>query len=213
MTRMMIGFAFGALTVAGLMQVPPPTQPPPTPPPAGQQAPPPAGQKPTVPAPAPVPTRPAVPFPPDAKIGFINMQDLVNLSKLGKVGQETMKKTVDRLAAALAAKNKEIQALDDKIKTQQNILAQAVVTQLQRDLERLNREGQAMADNAQIEREQLQADLIADFSQKVQPVVEAVRNEKGLWAIWVLTETSGIYAVHAGLDLTAEVLKRLDAVK
>jgi outer membrane protein len=209
---MMIGFAIGALTVAGLTQNPPPVQtPPPTPPPAGQQTPPPAGQKPATPSP--VPARPVVPFPPDAKIAFINMQRLVDESRLGKQGQEAMKKTVDRLTSGIAAKNKEIETQEQKIKTQQNILAPAALNQMGRELERLQREAQALAENAQIEKNQLEQDLIQDFSQKVAPVVDAVRNEKGLWAIWVLTSESGIYAVHPGLDLTAEVLKRLDGGK
>ncbi len=214
MTRMTTAFAICALVLAGsaAAQTPPPTTPPPTqtPPPATQQAPPPAGQKP--PATAPV-AKPVVPFPADAKIGFIDMQRLVNESKSGKDGQAAMKTLVDRLSADLAKKNKEIQALQDKMKTQQNVVSEAVYNSMGRELERQNREAQTMSENAQIERDQLQADLIQAFSQKVQPVVEAVRNERGLWAVWVLSSEAGIYAVHPGLDLTPDVLKRLDTIK
>ncbi len=214
MTRMTTAFAICALVLAGsaAAQTPPPTTPPPTqnPPPATQQAPPPAGQKPPAIAPT---AKPVVPFPADAKIGFIDMQRLVNESAPGKRGQAAMKTLVDRLSSELATKNKEIQALQDKMKTQQNVVSEAVYNAMVRDLERKNREAQTMSESAQIERDQLQADLIQEFSQKVQPIVEAVRNERGLWAVWVLSSESGIYAVHTGLDLTADVLKRLDTIK
>lgn len=216
MRRLTIVLTIGALSLAGTAYAqggaPPPTQPPPTaqqPPPAT----PPAGQKPTIPqttAKPPEP-KPLVPFPPDAKIGFVNMQALVNDSKLGKQGQDEMKKLREKLMAPITAKQKELADLQTKMQTQQNLVAPAIFAGMQRDGERLQRELQALQENYQIEGEQKQADLIQNFSAKVQPLVEAIRNERGLWAVWVPTNESGLYAVHPGLDLTPEVLKRLDA--
>ena len=216
MRRLTLVLTICALSLAGRAYAqggaPPPTQPPPT----TQQPPPvtpPAGQKPTIPqTPAKPPEpKPLVPFPPDAKIGFVNMQSLVNDSKLGKAGQEEMKKLREKLMAPITAKQKELADLQTKMQTQQNLVAPNVFAAMQRDGERLTRELQALQETFQIEGEQKQADLISNFSAKVQPLVEAIRNEKGLWAVWVPTNESGLYAVHPGLDLTPEVLKRLDA--
>jgi outer membrane protein len=219
MRRMSIAVTVCALTLAGrafAQTVPPPqTAPPPTqtPPPATQQAqPPPAGQKPPATATPPLPKPAPVPFPPDAKIGFVDMQSLVNNSKLGKQGQEEMKKLREKLGGPIEAKQKEIVALQNKLQSQQNLVAENVLDGMKRDLGRMQRDLQQMQENLQAEGEQLQADLIANFSSKVQPLVEAIRNEKGLWAVWVPTQDSGLYAVHPGLDLTPEVLKRLDAI-
>jgi outer membrane protein len=216
MRRLTLVLTICALSLAGRAYAqggaPPPTQPPPTqPPPTTQQ--PPAGQKPTIPQTPPKPPepKPLVPFPPDAKIGFVNMQSLVNDSKLGKAGQEEMKKLREKLMAPITAKQKELADLQTKMQTQQNLVAPNVFAAMQRDGERLTRELQALQETFQIEGEQKQADLIQNFSAKVQPLVEAIRNEKGLWAVWVPTNESGLYAVHPGLDLTPEVLKRLDA--
>jgi len=215
MRRLTLVLTICALSLAGRAYAqggaPPPTQPPPT----TQQPPPvtpPAGQKPTIPqTPAKPPEpKPLVPFPPDAKIGFVNMQQLVNDSKLGKAGQEELKKVRDKLLGPITAKQKELADLQTKIQTQQNLVAPAVLASMQREGERGTRELQALQESYQIEVEQKQADLIQNFSAKVQPIVEAVRNEKGLWAVWVPTNESGLYAVHPGLDLTPEVLKRLD---
>lgn len=221
MRRMTFAVAFCALTLGGraFAQTPPPTQPPPTtqaPPPATQVPPPaqnpPAGQKPTAPAtPATAPKPAPVPFPPDAKIGFVNMQWLVNESKLGKQGQEEMKKLRDKLGAPITAKQKELVSLQDKIQSQANLVAESVLDNMKRELTRGQRELQAMQENFDAEIQDLQNNLIAGFSQKVQPIVEAIRNERGLWAVWVATGDSGLYAVHPGLDLSPDVLKRLDA--
>jgi outer membrane protein len=220
MRRLTLVLTICALSLAGRAYAqggaPPPTQPPPPttttqPPPPTT---PPAGQKPTIPQqpPAKPPEpKPLVPFPPDAKIGFVNMQSLVNDSKLGKAGQEELKKVRDKLLGPITAKQKELADLQNKIQTQQNLVAPAVLASMQREGERGTRELQALQESYQIEVEQKQADLIQNFSSKVQPIVEAVRNEKGLWAVWVPTNESGLYAVHPGLDLTPEVLKRLDA--
>jgi outer membrane protein len=210
---MTIALAICALSVAGPAfaqgGAPPPTQPPPV-----TQQPPPAGQKPTTPpqTPAKPPEpKPLVPFPPDAKIGFVNMQELVNQSKLGKAGQEEMKKLREKLLAPITAKQKELADLQTKMQTQQNLVAPNILAGMQREGERLTRELQGLQESYQIESEQKQQDLITNFSAKVQPIVEAVRNERGLWAVWVPTNEGGLYAVHPGLDLTQEVLKRLDA--
>jgi hypothetical protein len=43
------------------------------------------------------------------------------------------------------------------------------------------------------------------------PLVEEVRVEKDLWIIFALGQDSNIAAAHLGLDLSVELVKRLDA--
>lgn len=182
---------------------PPPIQ---VPPPTGSQT------KPTPPAtPAPKPAATPVPFPPDAKLAYIDLQVVVRDSKLGKTGQESMKVLNDKLGAELAKKNKEIQALQDKMKTQQGVVSDSVYNGMVKDLERLGREAQFMQQDAQVQIDQKNQELLQDFQAKVLPLVEEIRKEKGLWIIFALGENSNIAAAHAGLDLSAEIVKRLDA--
>ena len=182
---------------------PPPVQ---VPPPTGTQ------QKPAAPTPAaPKPAATPVPFPAEAKVAYIDLQVVVRDSKLGKAGQDSMKVLNDKLAAALAVKNKEIQALQDKIKTQQGVVSDTVMNGMAKDLERLGREAQFMQQDAQVQIDQKNAELLQDFQVKVLPIVEEMRKEKGLWIIFALGENSNIAAAHAGLDLSGEVVKRLDA--
>lgn len=205
MTRMTIALAVSALLVAGsaMAQTPPP-KPTPTPTPTPQTTPP-AAQKPTTPPPAPEP------FPPDARVGFIDLQRVVAESKLGKQGKDAMQALNDKLSASLAAKNKEIIALQDKIKSQQNVVSEAVLQGMARELDKLQREATFQQQDAQVQIDQLNQQLLTGFQDKVLPLVEALRKEKNLWIVFALGENSNIAAAHAGLDLSAEIVKRLDA--
>jgi len=50
-----------------------------------------------------------------------------------------------------------------------------------------------------------------EFSVKVQPVVENIRTERQLWAVFVMNEN--LVAMMPGLDVSGEVVRRLDAKK
>jgi outer membrane protein len=204
---MTIAVAVIALLVGGsaYAQTPPTQIPPPT------QTPPPATQKPAATLPMPTPSPTPVPFPEGAKVAFIDLQRVVADSALGKQGQEAMKALNDKLSGALAGKNKEIQALQDRIKTQQSVVSDTVLQGYARDLDKAQREAQFMQQDAQVQVDQLNQELLKSFQDKVLPIVEKLREEKGLWIIFALGENSNIAAAHAGLDLSSEIVKRLDA--
>jgi len=211
MTRVTIAFAMSAVLVAGSAMAQ--TTPPPTTPPAGQATPP-ATQKPTTPTqtPAPKPPEP-VPFPADAKVAYIDLQAIVQTSKLGKQGRDAMQALNDKLASDLAGLNKQIQSLQDKMKTQQGVVSEAVYNNMAKDLDKLQREAQFKQQDAQVQVEQLNDELLKSFQAKVLPIVEELRKERNLWIIFALGENSNIAAAHAGLDLSTEVVKRLDSGK
>ena len=57
----------------------------------------------------------------------------------------------------------------------------------------------------------LNDELMADFSNRVRPVVEGIRSERQLWAVFLMDEN--LVAMMPGLDVSAEVIKWLDAKK
>lgn len=107
--------------------------------PATQQQTPPA--TPQVPPPASKPAAPQpVPFPADAKIGFIDFQTLVSDSKIGKTGSARMKVLTDKQAADLNARSKAIQTLQQQIQQQTGVLSPQALQEKQADLSKLQRE-------------------------------------------------------------------------
>lgn len=163
------------------------------------------------PAPALVPA--PVAFPADAKIGFIDMQAVVSQSNLGKAGQEKMKVLTDKKTAELQAKTKQVQTLQQEVQAGAAVLSATVLTQKNREIERLSSEVQFLQEQAQVDVDALQKELLDEFTAKVLPIVEQVRGERNLWVVFALGDGTGVAAVHAGLDLSAEVVKRLDAAK
>ena len=59
---------------------------------------------------------------------------------------------------------------------------------------------------------ELQNDLQGEFQQKVFPVIKAVAEEKGLHAVFSIGD-SGVAYYDPGLDISDEVIKRLDTAK
>jgi len=194
-----------------------PAQNPPARPPAtGTQTPPPPANPAQVKPPAAAPTPPP-PFPADAKVGFVNMQVVVAESKLGKTGQDKMKALQSSNQTKLAALAKGIQDQQQKISTQQGVVNDSTLQQLKRDLDRMNLDAQSAQQKAQADEQNLNEDLLKDFSEKAMPIIEALRVEKNLWIIFgVQDDTQGggqliVASANAGLDLSFEVIKRLDA--
>jgi outer membrane protein len=184
-----------------------------TTPPPTQTTPPPAQKPPATQTPPPLPQAPkpvAVPFPLEAKFAFINMQTIVSESNLGKAGTKQMQALQDKKNAELQAKQKDIQALQDKMRQQQTVVSDAVMASMQKDLTKLQQEAQFMQQQAQTEVDGLNQELLTSFQEKVLPIIDAMAKEKGLWVVWSIQD-SGVAYVYPGLDLSAEVVKRLDA--
>jgi Skp family chaperone for outer membrane proteins len=174
----------------------------------------------TVPATGQAPTAAAAPaqapLPPGARIAFVNLETVFAESEVGKQGQERFKQLTDKLTAGLTARDKEIQALAEKIQTQQALVTEAVWRQWGLDLGRLQREAQFAQQDAQAQSTQLQQDLLEDFEKQIQPVVDAMRVDLKLDAIFAVESQPGgltLLSSDRGVDLSSEVVRRLAARK
>jgi outer membrane protein len=201
MKRMMIAIALGALVVGPSAAAAAAPQA------AGSQTPatPPATT--TTPAPA---APAAVPFPADARIGYVNMQYIVSESKLGKAGTEKLRQLSDSKNTELAAKNRAIQQAQQEIQTNQSVWAPNVLAQKNAELAKMQNELQFLTQQRDTDMQTLNQQLLDEFGQKVIPIVEQVRAEKKLWMVFVTGDS--IAAAQPGLDLSDDVIKRLDAV-
>jgi len=162
---------------------------------------------PTTPGATPPPA-PAVAFATDTRVGFVNMQVVVAASELGKKGGVLLKAFQDRKSAELTAKNKEIVDLQKDIDQSKGILAPSVLQTKNLDLQRKQRELDLIQQNADAEYQATNEQLLTDFSEKSMPIVKALAEEKKLY--FVITEQSQVVYVAPSVDLTTEVIKRLD---
>jgi outer membrane protein len=168
------------------------------------------------------PAAPAAPsmvqklFRPDSKVGFVDLQRIFNESAYGKQGIAKIGALQKTLTDGLTARSREMQALSEKIKTQQTIVAPAVWLEWNGDLQRMQREAQFAQQEAEVQVEQLQQRLLANFEAMVRPVIESVRTEKNLWAIFSVQPvqdgagTLSLIAADPAIDLSAEVVALLN---
>ena len=161
-------------------------------------------------APKPVPTPP--PFPAGATIAYVQMQAVIAESKVGRCGSDQIKVMTDKRDAAIAVKQREVQAQQQKMQAQAGLVTEVVMTQMQRDLDRMTREGQVLAQQWQSDIDNRNQDLILDFQAKVGPLLEALRKDKDLSFILSAESNGAIVAANTALDLSVELVKRLDAL-
>ena len=177
-------------------QTPPAQKPTPTPAPA--QA-----------APAPAPQPPA-PFPQGAKIAFVNFQRVVAESVDGKASTARVNALIAKKQTEGTDKAKKLQTDQQKLQTTGSVMSEAARAQLEKDVERETVEGQRFQQDAQAEVQELQNELEADFIKRVTPVLAQVAADKGLQILFN-AQQAGFAWVDPGLDLTTDVIKKLDA--
>lgn len=184
-----------------------PAQPAPAPAQPATQQPPaqPAGQ----PAAQPQPPRP---FPEGAKLAYINLPVVAQNSTEGKAATSKIEDLQKRKQAELQEKNKQLQASQQKLTSGGTVLNETARAQLEKDIERQQREIQFAQQNAQAEVQDLTQDLQEEFRKKLVPIIEQIGKERGLHVIFSAADAGMIWA-DPGLDLTQEVIKRLDAGK
>jgi Skp family chaperone for outer membrane proteins len=154
--------------------------------------------------------KPAPTFPASVKIGLVNLQTIAQESVAGKAASLQIKKLQDVKLLDIQAKTQMVKSLQDK-QVASAVLTASAAAQLQKDLDRAQMDLQYTQQIAQKEVDDLQRDLMSAFSEKVGPIVEQVRAEKELWAVWAMDDS--LAAFMPGTDLSAEVIKRLDAQK
>jgi Skp family chaperone for outer membrane proteins len=204
-----------AMSVAPVFAQPPapPAQPRPAQPAPAQPTPPqptPAQPPATQPAPAPPPAQPPAPFPVGAKIAFFNPQAVFQASADGKAAVVRVNALIQKKQTENADKAKLLQGNQQKLQTSGSVMNEAARTQLEREIDRQTKEAERFQQDAQAEINELQQEVQNEFVKKLQPIIDQIAIEKGLHILFNAVE-SGIAWATPGLDLTADVVKKLDA--
>ena len=162
------------------------------------------------PAPAPAPQAPP-PFPAGAKIAYVNLQQIAALSGDGKVSSARVQALVQKKQAEAAAKTKALADAQAKLQQSGALMSDAARGQLEKDIERMNVEGQRFQQDAQAEINELSQQLQNEFQQRLLPVLQQVVNERDLHVLLSAAD-AGVVAANPALDLTLEVVRKLDTM-
>lgn len=159
----------------------------------------------------PAPIQPPAPFPQGAKIGIVNLQQIAQASADGKVATTKIQALIQKKQAEGAAKAKALQDNQAKLQSGGALMNETARGQLEKEVERQTVEGQRFEQDAQAEVTELQTELQNDFQRRVFPVLQQLAKDKELHVLLSATDGGVIWA-EPGIDLTAEAIKRLDAV-
>lgn len=205
-------FALAAMTLgaAPVLAQQPPAQPPPAQTPPAQPRPAaPAPPATTAPTPTPAP-RPPEPFPAGSKIAFINPQAIFQQSVDGKAALARVNALIQKKQKEGEDKAKLLQGNQQKLSTSGSVMNEAARTQLEREIDRQQKEIERFQQDAQAEINELQQEVQNDFLKKVNPVLDQVATEKGVHLV-LNADAQFIAWANMGLDLSPEVVKKLDA--
>jgi outer membrane protein len=151
-----------------------------------------------------------MPFPEGAKIAYIDLQFIASNSAEGKAATGKIQEYAKKKTAELAEKNKQLEALRNKLLQGGTVLSDSARSQMEKDIDKMNRELQFAQQDAQAEQQQLTNDLQNDFQTRLNPIIDAVAKEKGLHLVLSIADSGAVWA-NTGLNISAEVMKRLDS--
>jgi Skp family chaperone for outer membrane proteins len=181
---------------------------------AGQARPTPRPPATSTPAPAPAlaaPTPPPVPvpFPAGAKIAYVNLQMIANQSAEGKALTAKVQALMQKKQVDAQTKQKALADAQQKLQTSGTLISDQARATLEKDIERMNVEGQRFQQDAQAEINELSQQLQNEFQQKLFPILDQLVKDHDLHLLLSAAD-AGIVAGNAGIDLTMEAVRKLD---
>jgi outer membrane protein len=174
---------------------------------AGQAAPKPA--TPAVQQPAAATAQPPRPFPEGAKMAWVDVQSIASESSEGKAARVKIQALQTQRTTELQAKQKALEAAQAKLQSGGSVMSDSARDSATKDVEKLNRDFQRAQQDAQEEIQALTRDLQDEFQKKLLPLIGEVAAAKGLHMVFSGYD-SGLLWADPGLNITAEVIKRLD---
>lgn len=142
----------------------------------------------------------------------MNLQQIAQLSVDGKAAAGKVNALTQKKQAEIAEKSKALQGNQTKLQTGGSVMSDTARGQLEKEIDRQQRELERLQQDAQAELNELQQDLQGEFQKKLLPVLEQLAKEKGLHFLFSGADAGLIWA-EPGLDLTLEAVKKLDAGK
>jgi outer membrane protein len=154
-------------------------------------------------APTPMPTE-------GQRFAVINIQRIAAESTEGKASTAKVQALNQKKIGELNELNKRLQSDQQKLSAQGSMLNEAARADLERNIDREQKDLQRAQQDAQEEVQQLQQDLQNAFQAKLLPIIQQVVSERKITILFSQAD-AGIVFADPGLDLTADVIKRFDS--
>jgi outer membrane protein len=143
------------------------------------------------------------------RFAVINIQRIAAESTEGKASTAKVQALNQKKIGELNDLNKRLQADQQKLSAQGTMLNEAARAELERNIDKEQKDLQRSQQDAQEEVQQLQQDLQNAFQAKLLPIIQQVVAERKITILFSQAD-AGIVFADPALDLTADVIKRFD---
>jgi outer membrane protein len=147
------------------------------------------------------------------KVAVVDMEQAIVQSVEGKKAETTWSTKFESLRKGIEAKQQELETIQNKLKTQDRLLAADAKDGLTKDAERLQTEITRDQEDGQKELDTLRSDLMRPIAEVAETVVNNFAKEQGFTLIIDLSNPDNTSVVwrNPNADITEEIIKRIDA--
>lgn len=148
----------------------------------------------------------------EVTIGIVSMQKVLDESKKGKEVQKKFEQSVSTEKKELEKREATIKKAQEDFVRDQATLSEEQRRKKQREIQNQVQELQQFANEAQEKMSSKRLDLLKTVVEPAKEVVNKVAKEKKMTLVFERGE-SGLLYFDEAIDLTPEIIKRLDAAK
>lgn len=145
------------------------------------------------------------------KLAVINTQQIVLESNTGKAALEDLRTLQEQKEGEVRAKQQEITDLRNRIAEGRLSLAEDKLTEMQTELEEKARNLRRFQEDTAAELDKRQQEALKKIEDKVMPIINQIGAEEGYDMIFRKFESGLIYVNESAMDITPQVIQRLDA--
>ena len=147
-----------------------------------------------------------------SKIAIIDFQRAIVENTEGKTAQNQFMAEINKRQADIEKRQKSLEDMQNRLRTQDKALSDAAKADLTRQIDQVTTELNRLNEDAQKELGDIQQRLFRPIAERAGKVLNAYAAEGGLTLVFdVSSQASSIVYAHDGVDITEEVIRRIDA--
>lgn len=147
----------------------------------------------------------------NGKLGYVDIQKVLNLSEAGKSAKEQLTAKVQKYQAEIKSKQEELKKLKDVLEKQGSLLSESAKVAKERDYQQSLKDLQRMQKDAQDDLQAKDEELTRNILVNIEKVVQDYGRKNNYTFIFVRNES--MIFVDETADLTDQILALLNAIK
>jgi outer membrane protein len=145
-----------------------------------------------------------------ARVAFFDVGRVTSESQAGKAAMATLAALRSKREAEAEERAKALRLEQQKLERGGTVLSAPARAELAKKIDRFQVDLQRFLEDARAELEAAQREVEEQFRRRLAPAVERVATERGVDLVFSRTD-SGLFWANAKFDLSADIVKHLDA--